>query len=576
MEPAVPPSASPSSSPASVARATHGVDDEYDVVVLGTGAAGLTAAVTAAGHGLSVGVFEKSAQVGGTTAWSGGMVWIPCNPHMDAAGAHDSRDDALRYLESLSHGLIDPALAEVFVDTGPDMVRWLEANTPVRFRVVDGFPDYHPEHPGGRPHGGRSLECPLYSFDELGEWAARVTVGRQMPETHLRMSETPLGSAATERPDGAEMERRRANDERGLGQSLVGRLLRGCLDRGVVPVCDARALELVVEAGRVVGVRFQEAPGVPGHVRARAGVVIATGGFEWDTSLTKSFLRGPLERSVSVPTNTGDGLRMAMRIGASIGNMHEAWWVPTTDVPAPDGGTFPYLIMSQRTRPRSIMVNRHGRRFTNEAANYNASGAAFHEFDPTAFEYRNLPAWIVFDHVHFQRYGFANVRPEDGVPAWITTAASLGELAEQLGVPPLELESTVARWNEHVAAGVDPDFGRGASAHDNWWGDPAHKGEPAATLGPVDTGPFHAAQVNCGALGTKGGPRTDGDARVLDVDDRPIPGLFAAGNAMASVMGMTYGGGGGTLAPAMVFGYRAGKAAAADRADAGQPTVRHG
>jgi 3-oxosteroid 1-dehydrogenase len=549
------------------AQGTVDIDD-IDLVVLGTGAAGLTAAVTAAGHGLSVAVFEKADRVGGTTAWSGGMVWIPCNPHMAEVGAQDSREEALRYLESLSHDLIDPDLAAAFVDTGPEMVRWLEANTPVAFRVVEGFPDYHPEHPGGRPHGGRSLECTLYPFGELGEWAGRVTVGRQLPETHLRMGETPLGSASLERPDSSEMARRRENDERGLGQALIGRLLRGCLDLGVVPVCGACATELIVEDGRVVGVRFEEAPGVPADVRCRAGVVIATGGFEWDAASTRAFLRGPLERSVSVPTNTGDGLRMAMRIGASIGNMREAWWVPTTDVPAPDGGTFPYLIMSQRTRPRAIMVNKRGRRFTNEAANYNASGAAFHEFDPTTFEYKNLPAWLVFDHVHFQRYGFANVRPEDGVPDWLTTAPTLGELAEQLDIPPLDLESTVARWNDHVAAGVDPDFGRGASAHDNWWGDPAHKGEPAATLGPIDTGPFHAARVHCGALGTKGGPRTDAEGRVLDVDGAPIRGLYAAGNAMASVMGMTYGGGGGTLAPAMVFGFLAGRAAVEEMARA--------
>ncbi|WP_116997222.1 FAD-dependent oxidoreductase [Desertimonas flava] len=536
----------------------------FDVIVLGTGAAGLTAALAAAHAGASVGLFEKSDRVGGASAWSGGMVWIPCNPHMEAIGADDSREEALRYLDSLSHGMIDPALAAAYVDTGPEMVSWLEADTPVEFTPCVGFPDYHPEHPGGRPHGGRSLECLLYPFDELGPWADQVTVGRQMPETHLRMGETPLGSPTLTPVPPAEMQRRREHDERGLGQSLVGRLLRGCLDRGVEPVVATRATRLITEGDDVVGVRV-EGPAGPRDLGARGGVVLATGGFEWADDLVKAFLRGPLERAVSVPTNTGDGLRMAMRVGAALGNMREAWWVPTVDVPDPDEPetTFPYLIMSQRTRPRLIMVNRQGRRFSNEAANYNASGAAFHDFDPTTFDYANLPAWLVFDQEHLDRYGFANVRPGGGVPFGAESADTLAELGRRLGMPDGALDTTVRRWNEFSAAGCDPDFGRGASAHDNWWGDPAFKGTPQATLGPIDTAPFHAVRVRPGALGTKGGPRTDASAQVLDVDGAPIRGLYAAGNVMASAMGMTYGGGGGTLGPGMVFGYLAGRAAAA-------------
>jgi succinate dehydrogenase/fumarate reductase flavoprotein subunit len=247
--------------------------------------------------------------------------------------------------------------------------------------------------------------------------------------------------------------------------------------------------------------------------------------------------------------------------------MREAWWVPVVDVPQEDGTPFPYLIMSQRTRPRLIMVNRRGRRFTNEAANYNASGAAFHEFDPTTFDYKNLPAWLVFDAEHLERYGFAGVNAGDPAPGWIVQAPSLRELAEKLGADADELQTTVERWNKNVAEGHDPDFSRGASAHDNWWGDPALKGTPAATLGPLDTPPYYAVEVHPGALGTKGGPRTNEVGNVLDVDGRPMRGLYAAGNVMASMMGMTYGGAGGTLAPGMVFGYLAGKDAA--RAAAG-------
>src|SRR6478752_3833129 len=275
-------------------------DQEYDVVVLGTGAAGLTAAVTAHEHGATVGVFEKADKIGGTSAWSGGMMWIPNNPLMAEAGIDDSTEEALAYLDSLSLDMIEPELARALIESGPEMIDFLRERTPVQFRIVAGFPDYHPERPGGKVGGGRSLECPLYPYDELGEWAARVTVGTQLTG-ELSMSETPLGRGA---PDGVpreELARRAVRDERGAGLALIGRLLRACLDRGIEPQPDMRARELIVEDGAV------------------GGVVLATGGFEWDRGLVRSFLRGPMTHPVSVETNTGDGLRMAMNVGVSLG-----------------------------------------------------------------------------------------------------------------------------------------------------------------------------------------------------------------------------------------------------------------
>jgi len=534
--------------------------ETYDVVVLGTGAAGLTAAVSAAGRGASVGLFEKSGEVGGTSAWSGGMVWIPGNPHMADLGIADSREEALTYLRSLSHGLIDDDLAATLVDTGPEMIEWLEANTPARFQIIKDFPDYHPEHPGAKPGGGRSLECPLFPFAELGEWATRVTVGPQL-SGNIIMSETSLGRGAPQGVPPAELARRKVRDERGAGQGLAGTLLKGCLDAGVVPRTGARATSLVVADGRVTGVRFDSADG-PFEVRARGGVVIATGGFEWDAELVRNFVRGPLVRPASVPTNTGDGLRMAMRVGAALGTMREAWWVPVIDVPVPGKGTAAWQVNGERTRPHCIMVNRHGERFTNEAANYNALGAAFHALDVTAFEYPNHPAWMVFDHHYLTRYGLAGYKGDGDTPGWITEAAMLGELETTLGLPDGSLVSTVDRWNVHAAQGHDPDFGRGRSRHDRWWGDATLGDGPECTIGPLDTAPYYAVRVHSGALGTKGGPRTTTDGQVLDVDGEPIARLYAAGNAMASVMGMTYGGAGGTLGPAMVFGYLSGRHAA--------------
>lgn len=532
----------------------------YDVVVLGTGAAGLTAAIRAADAGASVGLFEKADTVGGTSAWSGGMVWIPNNPHMAEFGLEDSTDEALTYLMSLSQGLIDADLATAMLDAGPEMVSWLEANTALRFAIIEDFPDYHPEHPGAKAHGGRSLETPLYPFAELGEWAARVSVGPQM-SGNIMMSETALGRGAPGGVPAEEMRRRRIRDERGTGQGLVGPLLKGCLDRGIVPRTGMRAVSLLTDAGRVVGARFETA-GRPVEVRAGA-VVLATGGFEWDADLVRSFLRGPLVRSASVPTNTGDGLRMAMRVGAALGNMREAWWVPVIDVPVEGKGTVAWQVNGERTRPHCIMVNSRGRRFANEAANYNAFGAAFHVLDVTAFEYVNHPAWLVFDDHYLSRYGLARFKTGRGpTPDWIEEAPSVAGLATRIGVPPDALEETVRRWNEQAAAGVDADFGRGGSRNDRWWGDPAEGDSARATIGPLDTPPYYAVRVYSGALGTKGGPRTDHNGQVLDVDGQRIDGLYAVGNVMASAMGMTYGGAGGTLGPAMVFGFLAGRHAA--------------
>jgi len=533
--------------------------ETFDVVVLGTGAAALAAAVRASDGGAHVGLFEKADAVGGTSAWSGGMVWIPVNPHMAELGIEDSREEALTYLNSLSHGLIDADLAAALIDAGPEMVTWFEANTPVKFQIIKDFPDYHPEHPGAKPGGGRSLECPLYPFADLGTWQDRVTVGPQL-SGNITMSETSLGRGAPSGVAPEELARRRIRDERGAGQGLIAPLLRACLDRQIEPRTGMRAVELLVDARRVVGVRFETSEGSV-DVGARRGVIIATGGFEWDPELVRAFVRGPLARSASVPTNTGDGLKMVMRIGAGLANMREAWWVPTIDVPVGDRMAA-WQVNGERTRPHCIMVNKRGLRFTNEAANYNAVGAAFHVIDVSSFDYVNHPAWMVFDRHYLTRYGLAGFRGDGPTPEWIKEAPSIAELAAAIDVPAPALEGTVARWNELSARGEDADFSRGRSAHDRWWGDPSLGDGPQATLGPLDTAPFYAVQVYSGVLGTKGGPRTDGNGQVLDVDGRLIAGLYAAGNAMGSVMGMTYGGAGGTLGPALVFGYLAGRHAA--------------
>jgi 3-oxosteroid 1-dehydrogenase len=532
-----------------------------DVIVLGTGAAALTAALSAHGHGATVALFEKANTIGGTSAMSGGTVWIPCNDQMAQHGLSDSRDQAMAYLASLAHGKIDMELAEALIDAGPEMIRWLEANTPANFMLVERFPDYHPEHPGAMSHGGRSIECPLFPYDELGPWAALVNKSKQM-QGNIILNETTLGRGVVGGVSQSEFDRRALRDERGCGQALIGRLLKGCLDRGIEPQINHRARSLMTDHRRVTGVEF-DTPDGTATVLARHGVILATGGFDWDRDAIRSYIRGPLERTAAFISNTGDGLRMAMRAGAALGNMSEAWWVPIIDVPGTqpgDEGLISWMINRERIRPRCIMVNRAGQRFANEASNYNAFGAAFHQLDPTSFDYPNLPAWLVFDDEYLRRGRLASFHHGEPTPPWLSSAATLAELAEVIGVDPPGLEATVAQWNTNVADLTDPQFGRGLSVNDTHWGDGTPG--PAATLGPLDRPPYYAVRVYPGALGTKGGPRTTTTGQVVDVDGIPIDGLYAAGNVMASAMGMTYGGAGGTLGPGMVFGFLAGRHAA--------------
>ncbi|HKT05580.1 MAG TPA: FAD-dependent oxidoreductase [Rugosimonospora sp.] len=531
----------------------------YDVIVLGSGAAGLTAAFTAAHEGARVMVFEKHGRIGGTSAWSGGHVWIPNNPHMAGIGAADSVEEAMAYLMSLGRGIVDERLVRAFVDGGPRMARYLEEQGGVRFFAVPGLPDYYPSNPGGKPGGGRTMGTEMFPFDELGEWKDRIEPGPYYPADY-RMDETSIGAAVPKPPSAEERARRAVRSERGMGQSLVGMLVAACLRERVGFEVSAPAVELLVVDGRVAGAVLA-GPHGRRTVRAERGVILATGGFEWNPEYCATFLRGVVGMPVSIPTNTGDGLRMAMSVGSALQNMREAWWIPATTLPPGVNPMNREMVNGDRTRPRSIMVNRQGRRFTNEAVNYNAIGGAFHQEDVNAFGYANLPAWLIFDHAYLTRYGSIGRPYTGGTPAWLVEAPTLAALAKQLGVPPGELENTVERWNANVASGVDPDFHRGQTAHDLWWGDPYRKGHLDATLGPLDTPPFYALELTIGTLGTKGGPKVDADARVIDLNGVPIPGLYAAGN-VSSPTGASYGGPGGTLGPGMTFGWLAGRHAA--------------
>ncbi|MFZ5707669.1 MAG: FAD-binding protein [Pseudomonadota bacterium] len=534
-------------------------DREADVVVLGSGGAAMTAAIAAHDFGAKeVVILERSGMVGGTTAMSGGMLWIPNNHHQQAAGIEDDDEDIVTYLDSLAPGALDPETLWAFMQNGPEMLRYFDEKTPVRLHAFADFPDYQPYAPGAKPDGGRSLDNAAFSFARLGKWASRVNPSKMAYPLRGSLMEATRGTL-----DEQTLAEREAGDYRGLGQALAGSLFLAVIERNIPVEFEIRARRLVKDGDRVVGVIAEDASGRTVHVRARRGVVIATGGFEWNETLVKAFLRGPLTGPVSVPENEGDGLLMAIEAGAQIANMQNAYWMQSTleFKPQHRAAKPNYLLGSdERARPGAILVNRKGQRFVNEAANYNALGKSLHAFDAGTHSYANLPYWLIVDQRYKDKYHLFNAAPGAPAPAFAMKAETLEELARIAGIDGDGLRAQIERFNAMVRNGHDDEFHRGDNSYDNFymWGDMDFE-PPFRTLGVIDRPPFYAVKMEAGALGTAGGPKTNADAQVVDWQGNAIPGLYAAGNAMAAVLGDVYGGAGGTLGPGMTFGYIAGK-----------------
>jgi 3-oxosteroid 1-dehydrogenase len=528
-----------------------------DVVVVGSGSAALAAALAAAAHGARVVVLEKSRLVGGTSAMSGAGTWVPANHHMLAAGLADSPADALVYLRAVAppgwEG--EEPLWRAFVEAAPAMLRFLEEATPLRFELVH-HPDLYVEAPGGR-FTGRMLSPRPLPLALAGPFRDRIRPST-LPQTFTyrelvseHFDAHPLRSLVRLGP---RLAWRRLTRRFGMGHALIVGLLRGCLDHGCEILAETRAVRLVVDEGsRVTGVEA-ETPGGPLTIGARKGVVLATGGFEWDDARLARHFPGGVGLIGSPRTNTGDGQRMAEAVGAKLDRMDQANIYACT-VTRYEGHRHG-LPMNELFHPHCILVNRDGRRFVNEG-DPNV-GVELDRRDSATGLPVHLPAWRVFD-ASYAKANPLSMRAGRSEPGWFRSAPTIRALAPMIDLDPGVLAETVERFNGFVRAGRDADFRRGETEWERFYtGDPRRPGVNGA-LGAIAAPPFYAAPYHRAILGTKGGARTNDKGQVIRPDGSLIGGLYAAGLAMANPIGTKAAGAGTTIGPCLTWGYICGR-----------------
>lgn len=554
-------------------------DAEFDLIVVGAGAAGMACAAVAAADGARVLLLEHAPQVGGTTAISGGMVWIPANHLMAAAGLADSLEAARTYLRQLVPPAADPAPLDAFLTQGDAAIRDLCARTALRLQPVRSYPDYEPDL-AGATLGGRVLEPVPFDARVLGADFARLRP--PLPEfmlfggmmisradiPHLRRASRSPRSAWHVAKLLARHAAQRLRWPRGttlvLGNALAGRLLHSVRQLGVDLRTQASVRELLVDDGRVTGVAFDHG-GQSRPVRSRCGVVLASGGLSHDAELRARFVPG---LAGNLTATQGDaaaasGARLALAAGATLSTSpaQQAFWVPASTFTRKGGrpAVFPHTV-TDRGKPGLIAIDGRGRRFVNEAKSYHHFVGAQWQAGPEA-----VPAWLVCDRAFLWRYGLGRIKPftraidrfvTDG---YVKRAPTLSALAQALEVPAADFNATVAAFNEGARRGIDEAFGRGGDAYQRHLGDGDQRPNPC--VAPIETAPFFAVAVRPADLGMAAGLVTDARTRVLGADGRPIPGLHACGNDLQSVMNGAYPGPGITLGPALVFGWIAAKGA---------------
>lgn len=547
---------------------------EYDVIVVGSGAGGMTAALCCKAQGLSVLVIEKEGLYGGTSAVSGGGIWIPCNDDIPRVGGNDSFEEALTYLRGLIGGEVPQPRIEAYIRNASAMVRFLAQRFGVRFRAVKKYPDYFPDQPGGKP-GYRTMEPAAFDAARLGEEFRRLRppykgtqlmgrISMDQVEAHVLFTRAPgwirlmLGMVLRYWLD-FRWRRRTPRDRRlVLGQGMVAALRQAMLEQKL-PLWLETAFETFhTEQGRVAGVEVRR-KGERLRLTARHGVILACGGFEANQQMREQYLPKPTSAawSAAPPINFGDGIRAGQALGAATAFMDLTWGSPTVVT-----GSGPACgIFVERALPGSVVVNKAGRRFVNEACPYTEFVYAMQR--EQAASGGGVPCWLVFDATFRKKYPMGpllpgQIQPDSALPKdWLDRvyyrADSLEALAARIGVDAAGLKATVQEMGEFAAQGVDPQFRRGGNVFERYYSDPGVKPNP--TLGPIVKPPFYAARLDCGELGTKGGLLADEAARVLRPDGSVIPGLYAIGNCSAAMMGRTYAGPGATLGPAMTFGY---------------------
>ncbi|WP_333892880.1 FAD-binding protein [Mycolicibacterium gadium] len=564
-------------------------DHTVDVLVIGSGGGGMTAALAADARGLDTLVVEKSPQFGGSTALSGGGIWVPGAPSQREAGYVPDPDGVFEYLQRITGGLVSDARLRAYVDSAPEMMEFLERHSRwFEFVWKPGYADYYPELPGGSELGS-TINVPAIDLRELGDEEQNLLRPLALAPKGIWFAPKDLRLFYQVRQNWRgkavlvkliwRMFRARVFGDRmaAIGQSLAARMRLALKEHSIPLWLSAPMTELITDVDGTVTGAVVERNGRAQRIGARHGVILAAGGFDHDMEWRRQHLpvldrvrhlaSGEKDWSFGNPASMGDGIRAGEKVGGSTDLLDEAWWFPA--MCWPDGRL--QFMLNERMMPSQFVVNGEGKRFINEAAPYMDFAHAMIEGHNSGIAH--IPCWLVTDIRSFHRYVVGGHLPIPKVPfapvptgwkvpkAWLESgvvveANSFEELATKIGAPPAQLRATADRYNELARKGHDDDFNRGDSAYDNYYGDPTL---PNPNLYPLGKPPYYAFQIILGDLGTSGGLRTDEYARVLRSDDSFVKGLYAVGNTSAAVMGRSYAGAGATIGPAMTFGYVAAK-----------------